>query len=420
MKDIISYVTNPLFRTWWLFLITAALSFALWAAFGSSPVWLWVSTAGIMGIWVGILFIVLVKRIRTENLMASERGLILRVINHLTEAVVVYDENLTVTLFNNPAEKLFGVARNLVESKKFSPSLVKDEQFKSITQVLFPSLAPAATQVSEPGSWPNIIRIGLENPHREFLVTTDLLSNGSFIKTIKDETLERENSKTKEDFISVAAHQLRTPLTAIHWAIEGIIQSAKEAGNANILSIAQEVLGVSERSLKISNDLLDAAKVEDGRYTTNPEKFDVGKLVERVVGELRPIAERYEIEISANVPSALIFADQNGIGMALLNFIDNAIRYNTPHGKVGVVGVKDGDSIKITVSDTGVGIPPEDLEKVFEKLHRGSNVVQMQPNGSGLGMYIAKNIVEKNGGSVGVESRVKRGTSVWIKVPLVK
>ncbi len=421
MGKFLSYASNPSFRLWWAFLATAAFGFAAWAAFSSGPGWLWIATALATATWLAAWFTKTVKFVEVENRGNAERGLVSEVIERLTDAVIIYDENFTITTINVPAERAFGITKIAVESVKVDPSFVKRPGLRSFTQVMFPSLAPAVTQVSESGAWPSVVRIVLENPHQQLLVTTNRFPvNNGFIKIVRDETSEQTASKTKEEFISVAAHQLRTPLTAIHWALEGIVQSAKTSGDGGTLAIAEEGLKVSERSLKIANDLLDAAKVEEGRYTAVKERFSIRELVERVVGEVRPIAARYGIVVSASVPDGEVTADQNGISMALFNFIDNAVRYNTPNGKVAVSGSTDGSTVKITVADTGVGIPQEDIGRVFEKLHRGSNVVQMEPNGSGLGMYIAKNIIEQNGGAVGVESVVNRGTTVWFTVPLVR
>lgn len=348
-------------------------------------------------------------------------------VEYLHDGVIVYDTNFVIRTFNNAAETLFGVSKEIVLEKQMDPGLVKNHELKSLIQVLFPSLAPAAEQKSEPSAWPQIVNISLDAPRLEVqtvlhqVITEDGDVIG-FLKVIKDLTREKSVLEAKTDFINVAAHQLRTPITALHWALENIVQYSKD--NETIYPIAKEALAVAVRAAKITNDLLDVSKIEDGRFGYSFKDTDLVPFLQKIVSDMKPLADSYSVSLSFNSPnqSIPVYIDENRLSAVFLNLIDNAIRYNTKQGKVlvSLQPVESKPFIKVLVSDTGVGIPGTDLKKLFQKLHRGSNVVQMEPNGSGLGLYIAKNIIEQHGGVVEVSSEINRGTTFSVSIPLDK
>ncbi len=356
-----------------------------------------------------------------ERSMKQDKGFS-SLIESLEDAVVIYDQNFKILAINRATETMFDVKKNEIEESYISPASIKNKRLFLLTQVLFPSLAPGAKQLSEVNAWPNIVNLSFENPRMEMTTTLNRILDDrggvtAFIKVIKDKTHEASVLSSKNEFIDVVAHQLRTPLTAIHWAMENIVKSSEN--NPEILEIAKEGLKVSERSLKITNDLLDASKIEDGRFGYTFKETDLGQLIGSVIKEMSPIAKEYGVEIISPSPinNLLATLDENSIGMVLFNLIDNAIRYNTKNGRVFVSTEKTDNNVRISIKDTGVGIPEKDLPYVFEKLHRGSNVVQIEPNGTGLGLYIARNIIKRHGGEMGVDSIINRGTTFWFTIP---
>ncbi len=348
-------------------------------------------------------------------------------VEYLHDGIVIYDTNFVVRTFNGAAENLFSVSKEVVLGKQMEPGLVKNQELRALIQILFPSLAPAAEQKSEPGSWPQIVNISLDVPKLEVQTVLHqvLTEDGEvigFLKVIKDLTREKSILEAKTDFINVAAHQLRTPITALHWALENIVMYSKD--NPTIYPVAQEALAVAVRAAKITNDLLDVSKIEDGRFGYTFKDQDLVPFLQKIVTDMKSLADAYSVSLSFDPPaqSIPIYIDENRLSAVFLNLIDNAIRYNTKHGRVLISIDQDPlpSFIRVSVSDTGVGIPPTDLTKLFQKLHRGSNVVQMEPNGSGLGLYIAKNIVEQHGGKIEVSSEINRGTTFTIHLPLDK
>lgn len=373
--------------------------------------------------------VVLVRAFLHLAELSAERMLAMKeqdaLIQFLSDAIVVYDPDFKVITFNKAAENLFQVSKNEVVGTRFDPGMAKNPHFRILVQTLFPSLAPSLNQLSESGSWPQVVDITLEGPHLDLHTTLNQLRDEGgeimgFVKIIHDSSREKGLLQAKSDFIGVAAHQLRTPLTALHWAMENIVKYS--AGDKNVNPIAVEALAVSERSLKITNDLLDVSKIEEGKFGYTLQSTNLLEFVSGIVKEMKTLADQYGITLEVFAPHEAIppiMIDQNRVGSVIFNLIDNAIRYNIKHGKVSVALELDAlkPFVRISIIDTGVGIPPDDLKRLFQKLYRGSNVAQMEPNGSGLGLYIAKNIVKRHGGEIGVNSELNRGSTFWFTLP---
>jgi len=349
------------------------------------------------------------------------------IIENLEEGLVIYDPSFRVMSMNASAEKIFGVSRADVEGRIIEPRLADDPRYGTLTKVIFPSLAPSVDELSEANAWPARVRIVLEHPELKLYTTLNRVTdeNGRvvfFIKLVKDETREQAILASKNEFINTAAHQLRTPLTAINWALENIKKSA-EGVSDEIGTTANEALGVSERALKITNDLLDVAKIEDGRFGYQFGDADLVAFVNDVITSLLPVARQYGIAVSFShegISTLSVRIDKNRLGLAVFNLIDNAIKYNTKNGAVEVVLERTPGRpfAKVSVKDSGVGIPEDEKQKIFKKFHRGTNVTQLEPNGNGLGLFITRNIIKQHGGDIGFESNIDRGSTFWFTVPL--
>jgi len=425
-KNFSKYARSPNLFLFWEFSILGIAVSIVYIAFPKSAIFLY--------IWIVVFFSLLAAFLKTsiERVLYKDQIIIQNenlssLIDHLDDAVVLYDKDFKIIIINPAAERLFSLSKKMIEGTRIGPASVKNKQLKLLTETLFPSLAPGARQTSETGTWPNIIELSFENPRLELTTILNRITNKDgavieFMKVIRDKTREFSLLKTKNEFIDVAAHQLRTPLTAIHWTFEGIVNASETY--PEIQQLAREGLGVSERSLKITNDLLDASKIEDGRFGYNFQKTNIINLINTVVKEMSGIAKEYSVRItnSSEIQQPDVFIDENSIGMVLFNLIDNAIRYNTKNGEVFITTQRTLDEkfVKISIKDTGVGIQEDELPKIFEKLHRGSNIIRMEPNGTGLGLYIAKNIIKRHGGEMGVESTLNRGSAFWFTIPTEK
>ncbi|MEK9154463.1 MAG: ATP-binding protein [Patescibacteria group bacterium] len=351
-------------------------------------------------------------------------GLAEIIISALHDGIIAYDSNFKILIFNPAAEKIFNISSGEIITKHITPSHIKDPRFKIITQVFFPSLAPLVIKKSEPNAYPQVSDFSFEDPRIELRCLTSRIIDSKglligYVKIIIDRTREMEILRSKNEFISVAAHQLRTPLTAVNWALETL---NKENLTDNQKEMASNGLGAATVMLKIVNDLLDVSKIEEGRYGYNFEDTNIIDFVKGIIAEVKEIAAAVGIKIYLEPPkeSELILKiDSQKLGMVLFNLIDNAIRYNVKNGEVivSVERLKNKPYIQIGVKDTGIGISADDIDKLFSKFFRGDNAIKSVPNGSGLGLYIAKNVVKRHGGEISVESELNRGSTFYFTIP---
>ena len=242
------------------------------------------------------------------------------------------------------------------------------------------------------------------------------------MKLIKDESREQAIIQSKNEFINTAAHQLRTPLTALNWALENILKLS-ESASPETHEIAAEAIKVSERTLKITNDLLDVAKIEEGKFGYSFKNVDVIAFIKGIVDTIIPFAGQRSSRITFShqgIEELYLSMDPDRLGLALFNLLDNAVKYNTEHGIVSVVleKVSGDDFVKVSIQDSGVGIPENEKEKIFKKFYRATNAAQIEPNGNGLGLFITKNIIARHGGEIGFESHAGRGTTFWFTLPV--
>jgi signal transduction histidine kinase len=346
------------------------------------------------------------------------------VIDGLDAAVIGYDPSFKIIAFNKAAEKFFNISAQEVIGRQFNPGSVRNPRFRQLAQVIFPSFVPLINQISEPNVWPQIVDIVLEEPLCEFRTILTRIADEkgevlAFFKIVRDRTREKVVLRSKSEFINVAAHQMRTPLNAINWTFESLIKSITDK---NLKEVIQSGYEVSQRALKIVNDLLDVSRIEEGKFGYNFENADLSEFIKNVLDQFKLFAGQYQAQLYLKPLNEkfTVRIDPQKLSIALSNLIDNAIRYNVKNGNVEISAERIGQQpfVRLIVKDTGVGIPPAEIEKLFKKFYRGSNVVPMEPNGSGLGLYITKNIIQQHGGEINVESILDRGSTFSFTLPL--
>jgi signal transduction histidine kinase len=235
----------------------------------------------------------------------------------------------------------------------------------------------------------------------------------------RDETI----SAMKSEFITVAAHQLRTPLSAVKWTMKLILDGDVGAIPDEQRIVLAKGYEANERMIALVGDLLNVARIEEGKFGYVFAKEDIVVLVKKSVGEFMLKAAERELKLIFEQPefdSLKITMDAGRIEMVLGNLIENAIKYSLPKGFVAVILKKEGDYVVISVSDTGVGIPKEAHYGMFHKFFRAPNVVRLQTEGSGLGIFMAKNIVERHGGKIWFTSEDNKGTTFTFTLPIVE
>lgn len=223
----------------------------------------------------------------------------------------------------------------------------------------------------------------------------------------------------RRDFVANVSHELKTPLTAIQGAAETLLGGAlKDAdrGKPFVQSISEE----ASRLRRLVDDLLTLAQVESKQEEIRPETISLQAFLEKEVARHQPAARSRAVSLNLEpVPAGLVLpADREHLAQAVGNLLDNAIQYNRPGGRVTLRASSDSGACRIEVEDTGIGIPPEDLARIFERFYRVDKGRSRETGGTGLGLSIVKHVTETHGGSVEVESKQGLGSRFTLILPL--
>jgi len=250
-------------------------------------------------------------------------------------------------------------------------------------------------------------------------VTVILIITGYLI--IKGfEDLAQAN-RLKTEFVNIASHQLRTPLTGIKWTLE-LIQKSKSLTHEEILEKLDEIKENNQRMIRLVNDLLDVARIEQKRLNLKPQKVFLDEIIQKLIEEYKPLAKasniRIIMETESNIP--LIIIDPQGVDLVLRNLLDNAVRYTNGGGIIRIKLTKKGKFIRFEIQDEGVGIPEKDQKSIFQKFFRSQNVMKYQTVGTGLGLFIAKAFIEESKGKIDFWSEEGKGSTFWFELPINK
>jgi signal transduction histidine kinase len=243
---------------------------------------------------------------------------------------------------------------------------------------------------------------------------------------------EYELDKAKTEFVSLASHQLRTPLSAINWYGEMLLN-----GDAGVLSkdqhdYIQEIFDGSQRMVELVNSLLDVSRLEVGKLANKPEPTNVGQLVDDLQKELQVSIQGKQLHFAKDVkPLPQVTADPKQLRMIIQNLLSNAVKYTQNGGEVHVTlrpaSAADAKTAALhgndpywffSVADNGFGIPKTEQSKIFGKLFRADNVRKLDVEGTGLGLYIVKEVVDKMGGKVWFTSVEGKGTTFYVVAPI--
>lgn len=223
--------------------------------------------------------------------------------------------------------------------------------------------------------------------------------------------------QAKSEFITIAAHQLRTPASAIRWSFN-LLQEKKSALAPAEQEIVDRGNKAAENMAHIINDLLDMGRMGNGSFRYELASGDIDAMIRSCVALVEPLAAHKQIRITTHIGELpQIRFDESKLGLALQNLIDNAIKYTPTGGTVEIAATRSGSNVHISVHDSGIGFTSEEKKRVFEKFFRGARAVRISPDGSGLGLVIAKTIVEGHGGTLALDSDEDRGATFTITLP---
>jgi PAS domain S-box-containing protein len=252
------------------------------------------------------------------------------------------------------------------------------------------------------------------------LVTKSL--NDGLERTVKERTeaLVKEQKRAmekKDEFITIASHELKTPVTSIKGYIQVLRFNFEKDGNA----MAAQVLGKVDTQINklttLISDLLDVKKIETGKLNYREEVFDYNELVKEVIEETGRVLTKHTVKHQLD-ETVLIYGDRNKIGQVITNFIDNAGKYSPQNTDIIIETFKEGNKVKLAVSDSGIGIPKSQQHMIFDRFYRVSGAKENTYSGLGLGLYISFEIIKRHQGNIGVESEEGKGSTFYFELPI--
>ena len=228
-----------------------------------------------------------------------------------------------------------------------------------------------------------------------------------------------EANRLKSEFLNLVSHQLRTPLSVFKWTLELVNhRSHSDAKTANYLNILGEH---TERMVRLVNLLLDVSRIEAGRFILQRSPVSLERLTAEALHSLKPYADSSRVTIAFEAKNKRdVRGDVERLRMVIQNLVDNAVRYSSEAGVVSITTAERGGDIEWRINDRGVGIPKAQQKYIFQKFFRATNGVHQQTQGTGLGLYIAQQIVKELGGTIGFESEEGKGSTFWFRLPIYK
>lgn len=230
----------------------------------------------------------------------------------------------------------------------------------------------------------------------------------------------RKLDATKDEFVSMASHQLRTPLTSV----KGYISMVLEGDAGKLTKMQRQLLGEaftsSERMVHLISDFLNVSRLQTGKFLIEARQIDLSKVVAQEVESLQTTAKAHNMKLLYRMPShfPLLYVDEGKIRQVIMNFIDNAIYYSKEHTTITVKVYLEGPDAVVTVHDTGIGVPKAEQAHLFTKFFRASNARKQRPDGTGVGLFLAKKVVTAHGGSMIFESRQGEGSTFGFRLPV--
>lgn len=256
------------------------------------------------------------------------------------------------------------------------------------------------------------LEVALEERTRELQQKSDRL-----LKTEVERKRLEELNRFKSQFVSLIAHEFRTPLTSLQGFSELLVNM--EMDRESQKRWGQIILEESQRLGRLVNDILDLSSIETGHLKIKEGKFSLHRILKKEIERFRISSTRYTYreEIPEHLPD--VYGDKNRIFQVLTNLIDNATKYSPEGSEVIVRAVTENGVVKVGITDKGYGIPEDLFEKIFEPFYRADMPKFVEICGTGLGLSISKNIIEMHGGDIWVESKVGKGSTFYFTIPVV-
>ena len=355
------------------------------------------------------------KKIEIEK--GEEKDRLLAIFKSTVDGFLVFDQKNKLVLINPQAEKIFNVNSKEIIGKTILDIASSDSNFKLLTDFIKDKTKIERIFKKELSVREDLI---LE-------VSTIPLAKGKkglgTLIVLRDISREKAMEKTKIEFVALSAHQLRMPLSAIKWSAKMLFDEEVGKLTKEQKEYLDKIYQSNERMIVLINSLLDVTKIEEGRYIYRPTMGSIEKLIEPIIKtykeEIRAKNINFRLKRSVSkIPETRM--DIEKISLVIENLLNNALRYTSVNGEVTISLKCDIKEIEFSIKDSGIGIPEDQKKEIFTKFFRAANARQTEPEGSGLGLFIAKNIIEAHKGRIWFETKENKGTTFYFTLPIKK
>ncbi len=355
-------------------------------------------------------------------------------LNSIGDAVFAIDAKGCIALFNPAAARISGFSIDDAIGQPYEKILSFELEKTGEPSTKFIEQAFAGKVTSMDNHTLLVRKDGVKIPVADSaapLVNTSGQIQGVIV-VFRDISKEHELDRAKDEFVSLASHQLRTPLSAINWYGEMLLHGDVGKLKKEQAKFAQEMFDGTQRMIELVNSLLDVSRLEVGKMANDPESQSANELVESLEKELAPSIKARQLTIVDRLHHVRpVIADRKLLRMIVQNLLSNAVKYTPDNGTVTVtlraataadiheaaLHGHAGNYWYFSVQDTGYGIPKDEQVKIFSKLYRAANVRRLDVEGTGLGLYIVKDVVEKMGGKVWFTSEEGKGSTFYVVLP---
>ncbi|MDP3791867.1 MAG: ATP-binding protein [Candidatus Omnitrophota bacterium] len=333
------------------------------------------------------------------------------VISSMFEGVILTDKSGNIIMINPSLRKLFFIDSS-AEGKRLI-EVVRNNDIQDMVDRIMREKNALITEIATNTPEEKIVRIS----------GVPIIKNGTMegiILVFHDITELKRLERVRQDFVANVSHELRTPLSNIKGYSETLLGGAIE-DKPHAMDFINIIYRESDRLAKLIDDLLDISRIESGKMKMVLLSIDSKIVVTKVLEILKKSAHDKSINITIDIPGNLpkVLADESRLTQAVLNLMDNAIKYTPKEGSIKIHGSQDNGFVKLDVSDTGIGIPEKDLPRIFERFYRVDKARSRELGGTGLGLSIVKHIIQAHGGEVWVKSAPGNGSIFSFTIPTV-
>ena len=339
----------------------------------------------------------------TLRQVEEERNKLGTLFQHMADGMVAFDSEGRLLQFNPAAEVMLG--RRLEDTLRYTD--------------VFPDVQVRQEDLAQDG---RSIEIDVAAGSRFLKIYFAPIRLGAdstgLMAVLHDVTEQRKLDDSRREFVANVSHELRTPLTNVRGYAETLM-SADDIDRDTQMRFLGVISSEADRMTRIVKDLLTLTRLDYNRMEMNMQLMDLRELGAKAAQAMEGQARSKDLTLTCTLPEALpeVLGDAERIQQVIINIITNAIKYNKPHGSITITGGTEGDRVFLRVADTGIGVPKEDLPRLFERFYRVDKARSRESGGTGLGLAIAKQIVESHGGTIGFDSEYGKGSVVTMYLP---